>query len=92
VASTDLDRVQIMMTRIREQFEKIADLSTQCELELSAAAVTPTDPGKRDLGIKDAAIPGAGSEDGLKKQVQDVANRVTEMARAFPAARQNSKS
>ncbi len=82
VASTDMHQVQIMMTRIREQLEKVADLSLHGELELSAAAVT----------LPRTASDDAGSEDGLEHQVQDVADRVAEMARSAPAAKQNSKS
>jgi sigma-B regulation protein RsbU (phosphoserine phosphatase) len=91
VASTDMERVQTMMTRIREQLEKVADVNTHVQLELSAAAVTLPDLGGRDPGIENGSEH-AGNEDSLKGQVQDVANRVIEMARPAPAARQNSKS
>jgi len=64
VASTDMDRVSIMMTRIREQIDKVADLKASCELELSANPVT---------------LPGADCADPLEKQVQAVAECVTEM-------------
>jgi len=74
VASTNMDRVQIMMTRIREQLEKIPDLKANGELALSAAAVTLPDPA-----------------DPLEKQVQDIAHRVTEMARFALGVKQNSK-
>jgi sigma-B regulation protein RsbU (phosphoserine phosphatase) len=87
VASTDMDRVGIMMTRIREQLEKVADLNTHGELEVSAAAVTLPGPGSEDAGSEQA-----GNEDSLKKHVQDVANCVTEMARSAPSGPQNSKS
>lgn len=73
-ASTDMDRVPIMMTRIREQLEKIPDLKANGELALSAAAVT----------LPDAADP-------LEKQVQEVAHRVTEMARLALGVKQNSQ-
>jgi signal transduction histidine kinase len=74
VASTGMDRVPIMMARIREQLEKIPDLKTNGKLALSAAAVTLPDPA-----------------DPLEKQVQDVAHRVTEMARKALGVKQNSK-
>jgi signal transduction histidine kinase len=64
VASTDMDRVSIMMTRIREQIDKVADLKASCELDLSANPVT---------------LPGADCADPLEKQVQAVAECVTEM-------------
>jgi signal transduction histidine kinase len=73
VASTDMNRVPIMMTRIREQLEKVADFNTIGELTLSAEPVTLPDP----------ASP-------LEKQVQEVANRVTEMARFALGPTQNS--
>jgi signal transduction histidine kinase len=76
VASTDMDRVHIMMTRIREQLEKVADLKANGELALSAAAVTLPDP--------ESNAP-------LEKQVQEVANRVTKMARFALGPKQNSK-
>jgi hypothetical protein len=44
VASTDMDRVPIMITRIREQLEKVADLKAAGELTLSAEPVTLPDP------------------------------------------------
>jgi hypothetical protein len=64
VASTDMERVSIMMTRIREQIDKVADLKASCELELSANPVT---------------LPGADCADPLEKQVPAVAECVTEM-------------
>jgi signal transduction histidine kinase len=74
VASTDMDRVPIMMTRIREQLEKVADFKAIGELTLSAEPVTLPDPA-----------------DPLEKQVQEVANRVTEMARLALGPTQNSE-
>jgi hypothetical protein len=44
VASTDMDRVSIMTTRIREQLEKVAGLQASGELMLSASAVTLPNP------------------------------------------------
>jgi hypothetical protein len=95
VASTDMERVQTMMTRIREQLEKVADVNTHVRLDLTAAAVTLPDPGGRDLGSENGSKHAgnhAGNEDSLKGQVQEVANRVIEMARPAPAARRSSKS
>lgn len=74
VASTDMERVPIMMTRIREQLEKVADLKASGELALSAAAVTVPDPTRP-----------------LEEQVQEVATRVTEMARLALGPEQISK-
>ena len=73
VASTDMDRVPIMMTRIREQLEKVADFKTIGELTLSAEPVSLPDPA--DL---------------VEKKVQEVAARVTEMARLALGPAQNS--
>ncbi len=44
VASTDMDRVSIMTTRIREQLEKVAGLQASGELMLAASAVTIPNP------------------------------------------------
>jgi len=90
-----MERVQTMMTRIREQLEKVADVNTHVRLDLTAAAVTLPDPGGRDLGSENGSKHAgnhAGNEDSLKGQVQEVANRVIEMARPAPAARRSSKS
>lgn len=75
VASTDLTRAEIMMTRIRGQLEKLPDLKAAGELEVSAAAVPLPDPA-------------AGHS--LEEQVQEVADRVTEMARAALGAEPSS--
>ena len=85
VASTDMDRVPVMMTRIREQLEKVAEVKGNIELELSAAAVVLPETGSTAAGSEHA-----GNEDSLKKQVQEVAHRVTEMACSAPAATQAS--
>ena len=58
VASTDMERVSIQMTRIREQVENVAELKANCELELSAEVVT---------------LPVPGSTDSLEMQVKEVA-------------------
>jgi signal transduction histidine kinase len=64
VASTDMDRVSIMMTRIREQIDKVADLKAACDLSLAAEPIR---------------LPGAACTAPPEKQVQAVAERVTEM-------------
>ena len=74
VASTDMDRVPIMMTRIREQLEKVARFQNHRRAD--------TLGGRRDSPQ---------SADPLEKQVQEVANRVTEMARLALGPTQNSK-
>ena len=63
VASTDLVHSEIMLTRIRGQLDKLADLKSSGEFELSAA----------EIPLPDNTIP-------LERQVQKVAERVTEMA------------
>jgi hypothetical protein len=75
VASTDMERVSIMMTRIREQMEKVADLKAACDLSLAAESVE---------------LPGAACTDPLEKQVQAVAERVTEMVQLARQAQQDS--
>ena len=75
VASTDLNRAEIMMTRIREQMAKQAELKASAEFEVSASAVPrPDRPG----------------EPSLELQVADVAGSVTEMIRAAMAPPQGS--
>jgi hypothetical protein len=64
VASTDLDRANIMMTRIREQLGKVSDLSGTGQLEVSASAVP---------------LPERSPDHSLQEQVQEVARVVTEM-------------
>jgi signal transduction histidine kinase len=66
VASTDVQRAGIMMTRIREQLEKLEELSASGDIIVSATEI-PLPP-SADLS--------------LEKQVFQVAERVTEMARA----------
>lgn len=72
VASTDLPRSEIMMTRIREQLEKLPELKANGELAVSVSAVTMPD---LERGLT------------LEAQVQEIADRVTEMIRAAPVAR-----
>ncbi len=75
VASTDLTRAEIMMTRIREQMGKLADLNASGEFEMSASEVPLPDPA---MGHS------------LQQQVQEVADRVTEMARDILGPQPNS--
>lgn len=77
VASTDLTRAEIMMTRIREQLGKLPDLKASGDLEVSASAVALPDPA-------------AGQK--LEEQVREVADRVTEMARLELSTERNSSS
>lgn len=74
VASTDLERAEIMMRRIREQLEKVPDLSTTGKLRVSASAVPFPDPAANQT---------------LEESVQEVASRVTEMACLALAAKQH---
>jgi signal transduction histidine kinase len=64
VASTDLQRAEIMMTRIREQLGHDQQLQAAGELRVSAAGV---------------AVPAQPSNHSLAVQVQEVAEHVTEM-------------
>jgi signal transduction histidine kinase len=75
VASTDLERANIMMTRIREQLGKVPDLDGTGELEVSASAVPLSD---RAAGHS------------LQEQVQEVAQTVAEMVRSVLGGKQNS--
>ena len=73
VASTDLDRASIMMTRIREQLGKVSDLADTGTLEVSALAVPLPD---RDADLS------------LEQQVQEVAGTVTNMVRSVLGEKQ----
>jgi signal transduction histidine kinase len=75
VASTDLERAEIMMTRIREQLGKVAGLDGTGELQVSALAVPLPDPGA-NLSLQD--------------QVQEVAGTVGEMVRTVLQGKQDS--
>jgi signal transduction histidine kinase len=75
VASTDLQRSEIMMTRIREQLEKWPDLHGTGELEVSALAVP---------------LPDRGATHSLQEQVQEVAGTVGELIRTVLGEKQNS--
>lgn len=65
VASTDLERSAIMLKRIREQLEKLEDLKTNGLFELS---------------VLEIPLPDTSSQTSLYLQVQEVAERITEMA------------
>jgi len=73
VASTDLQRSEIMMTRIREQLGKVPALKGAGELEVSAAAVP---------------LPDGGSGRSLEEQVRQVAGVVSDMVRTVLAGEQ----
>jgi hypothetical protein len=75
VASTDLDRANIMMTRIREQLGKVPDLKGTGELEVSALAVP---------------LPERGAGHSLEEQVREVADTVGEMVRTVLGGEQGS--
>jgi signal transduction histidine kinase len=74
VASTDLTRAEIMMTRIREQVGKVPALEGTGDLEVTASAVMLPDPA---------------ADHTLEERVQEVAQRVAEMVRSALAAKQN---
>jgi signal transduction histidine kinase len=73
VASTDLARAEIMMARIRGQMEKLEELKTGGEFEVSAVALPLADLPDRQT---------------LEEEVNDVAARVTEMVQAAMAPEQ----
>jgi signal transduction histidine kinase len=75
VASTDLERAEIMMTRIREQLGKVAELNGTGKVEVSALAVP---------------LPDRGNGQSLQEQVQGVASTVGEMVRTVLAGKQDS--
>ena len=75
VASTDLIRAEIMMTRIRQQLGNMADLSAGGEFEVSASKVLLPDPA---AGLS------------LEQQVREVAACVTEMAQTILVPQSNS--
>ena len=67
VASTDLDRANIMMTRIREQLGRVSDLNDIGTLEVSASAVP---------------LPDRAAGRALEEMVKEVARIVTERVRS----------
>jgi sigma-B regulation protein RsbU (phosphoserine phosphatase) len=76
VASTDLERAEIMMARVRGQMEKMPELKASGEFEISATAVplAPTSGTESLEGLS------------LDKQVAALADRMTEMVRAALAS------
>jgi signal transduction histidine kinase len=66
VASTDLDRSQIMTTRIREQMLKVPDLEEFGKVEISAVTIP---------------LPNLPPGISLQQQVEDMARTMTEIAR-----------
>lgn len=73
VASTDEAGAPIMMTRIREQLEKVEELKTSSEFTVSATSVSLPEP----AGLN------------LEQQVAKVADSVTQMARNILAVQSN---
>ncbi len=76
-ASTDMERVEIMMKRIREQLEAGPGFKTAGILKVSASAVP---------------LPAAENGAGLEALVQAVADRITEMAQLTLASKTASAS
>jgi len=64
VASTDLQHSGVMTARIREQLERVPDLSAKCTVTISAAPVE---------------LPSENRGETLEQQIQTVANCVSEM-------------
>jgi hypothetical protein len=73
VASTDIAKAEIMMTRIREQLEKMEELKASSEFAVSASSIALPDT----AGLS------------LEQQVASVADSVTEMARTILASQAN---
>ena len=73
VASTDLKRANIMMTRIREQLGKVSDLGDTGTLEVTALVVP---------------LPDRAADLSLDQQVQEVAGAVTNMVRSVLGEKQ----
>jgi sigma-B regulation protein RsbU (phosphoserine phosphatase) len=64
IASTDLQRSGIMITRIREQLERLPDLKSKCTLIISAASIQ---------------LPATDTKQSLDQQIQSLAGSVTQM-------------
>jgi hypothetical protein len=75
VASTDLVRAEIMMTRIRGQLGNLAELASA---------------GQFDISVSPVPLPDPADGQSLQHRVQAVADRVTEMARAVAVPPMNS--
>jgi signal transduction histidine kinase len=63
VASTDLERSKIMTTRIREQLERVPDLTAKCKLSISTVPVEVR----------------AQEGESLEQQIQSLADQITDM-------------
>ncbi|MFY9676900.1 MAG: hybrid sensor histidine kinase/response regulator [Terriglobales bacterium] len=84
VASTDLKRAEIMMTRIRGQMAKMPELQSGGELHVEASEIPMLDVAGRPLnGAMGGTLNG-----NLDEQVAAIAERVTEMVRAAVASPQ----
>jgi signal transduction histidine kinase len=90
VASTDMERVEIMTTRIREQLGRIADLHRKGTLAVTAEPI--------ELGPAEAVAGESSSAElssvelSLEKQVEALAYRATEMIIASAARKQRSNA
>ena len=73
-ASTNLAGAEIMMTRIREQMERLEELKVSGEFEVTASAVTLPEPGEGRS---------------LEQQVMETADRVTQMVRVALGSKHN---
>jgi hypothetical protein len=67
VASTDLERAEIMMTRIRGQLGNLPELNAAGTFEVSASAIR----------VREASTSGS-----LQKQLEELSATVAEMVRA----------
>jgi hypothetical protein len=76
-ASTDLERAEVMMKRIREQLQAGAGFNGTAVLQVSATAVP---------------LPSTGDGKPLEKLVQAVADRITEMAMLAFGSKQITKT
>jgi signal transduction histidine kinase len=74
VASTDLKRAEIMMTRIRGQMGRVQELNADGQFEVSASVIP---------------LPEPGSSECLETQVQQLAERVTGMVRTAMSLKVN---
>jgi len=75
VASTSLEQSGIMITRIREQLERIPDLKTRCSLTVMAAQIELPPTPDAEQGLTQQNL----TQQNLEQKVQDLANRVTGM-------------
>ena len=76
VASTDLQRSGIMITRIREQLERVTDLKAKCTLTITTVAIE---------------LPATEAAESVDQQVQSVAGCVTQMILSGMERKQLSK-